>query len=206
MLAEACFVGSEKLLRRRAGMIACPIMDQKETRLRLRHDHLQDGLVIFRIEPARNALREPTPRTVLNGPKDFVAFALATRGHLRLVPTAGPGVAQRAPLRKTGFIFEEDQAFATLGRPDNRRPLVLQPGQALDRVEMVRDKARLLKRTSQGVEQRTPIMPVVEYAELAPNQYAEEDRVPTGRLKTHDERTGLNQLDQAFLLFRRQLL
>src|SRR6266852_9432095 len=89
---------------------------------------------------------EQTPRKIRNGPKHLVAFALPTGGHLRLVPPSGPGGAERAPLGKTGFIFKKDQAASTFGRPDNRRPLVLQPGQALGRIEMVRYKTRLLKR------------------------------------------------------------
>src|SRR5690242_14219634 len=70
---------------------------------------------------------------------------------------------------------------------------------------MIRHKAGLLKRKPQVVEQGTDILTVIEHPELAPNQHADEDRVPTGCLKAHNEWTGLNQLDQAFLLFRRQL-
>jgi hypothetical protein len=33
-------------------------------------------------------------------------------------------------LGKTGLIFKQDHPFATLGCPDNRRPLFLQPGYA----------------------------------------------------------------------------
>ena len=83
--------------------------------------------------------------------------------------------------------------------------LSLTPSQALGRVEMFRDQTRLLKRRAEVVQQCTPIMTVVEDANLAPAQHADEDRVPTGRLPAHDERTGLEQLHQAFLLLRRQL-
>src|SRR5262249_55744836 len=131
---------------------------------------------------------------------------LATGRDLRLVATARPGITQGAPLRKTRLILEQDQPFATLGRPYNRWPLVLQPRQALGRVEMVRDKARLLKRKPQVVEQRTHIMTVIEDAKLAPNQHPDQDRVPTGRLQAHDEWAGLKQRDQAFPLRGGQLL
>src|SRR6266446_4747676 len=112
-------------------------MDHKQVLGSLRHDHPQECLVLFRVEATLQALREQPPREILNSPKNFVAFALATGGHLRLLPSSGPGVAQRAPLGKAGFIFKQDQAPTTLGRPENRWPLVLQPGEALRGVEMV---------------------------------------------------------------------
>src|SRR5262245_5560999 len=70
---------------------------------------------------------------------------------------------------------------------------------------MVRDKACLLKRKAQVVQHRTHIMPIVEHAKLAPDQDPDEDRVPTGCLTPDHEWPGLDQLDQAFLLPRRQL-
>src|SRR5262245_20466314 len=71
---------------------------------------------------------------------------------------------------------------------------------------MVRDKARLLKRKPQVMQQRADIMAIVEDAKLAPDQHADYDRVPTGRLTAHHEWTGLDQLHQAFFLPGRQLL
>ena len=102
----------------------------------LGHNHRQKRLVTFGVEPPRDALREQAPREIRNGAKHFIAFALATRGDLGLVPLLRPRVAQRAPLGKTGFIFKEDQTVAPLGRPEDRRPLVLKLGQALGRVDM----------------------------------------------------------------------
>src|SRR5262245_60179076 len=43
-------------------------------------------------------------------------------------------------------------------------------------------------------------MTIVEHPELPPDQHPDEDQVPTGRLTTHHEWPGLEQLDQAFLL------
>src|SRR5207244_5912680 len=51
----------------------------------------------------------------------------------------------------------------------------------------------------------TDILAIVKHTELTPDQHAEEDRGPTGRLKTHHKRTRLNELNQAFLLPRSQL-
>src|SRR5438128_6597903 len=70
---------------------------------------------------------------------------------------------------------------------------------------MIRHKAGLLKREPQVVQQRTHVLAVVEHAELTPDQHPDEDRVPTGGLKTHHEWPGLDQLDQALLLPRSQL-
>jgi hypothetical protein len=116
-----------------------------------------------------------------------------------------PGVAQRAPRRTAGLIFEQDQAFTPLGRPENGWPLLLQPRSTLARVEMVRDKTRLVKRKAQVVPQRTHILPIVEHAKLAPDEDPDEHRMPTGCLTTYHEWPGLAQLYQAFLLPRRQL-
>jgi hypothetical protein len=46
-------------------------------------------------------------------------------------------------------------------------------------------------------------MPVGEDATLAPDQPADEDGVPTGRLQAHNERTGLNPRDEAVPLLGR---
>src|SRR5215831_16184218 len=152
------------------------------------------------MKPALDALIKQLPREIFNRSKDFVAFAPATGGDLRLPATARPRVTQGAPLRKAGFVFKKDQSLATLSRPYNRRPLLLQPGEALGRVEMIRHKAGLLKRKSQVVEQGTDIMAVVEHTELAPDQHPDADRVPTRGLQAHHLRPRLDQLYQAFLL------
>src|SRR6516162_1736766 len=198
-------MGCQKSLGCCTGMIPCPIMDEKQGLCGVIQDHLQEPLVTFRVKPTLDALIKQAPREILNGAKYFVAFALATRGDLRLVPTLSPRVAQRAPLGKTGFIFKEDQAFTPLGSPEEHWPFVLEPGQTLGCVEMVRDKTRLLKRKAQVMQQRTHILAIVEDAKLAPDQHAEEDRGPTGGLTAHHEWTGLNELNEAFFLPRRQL-
>src|SRR5438128_4871693 len=106
MLSDAIVMRRQKGLRRGTGVIPRPIMDQKQVCVGLGQDHLQERVVTVRVEAALEALIEQTPRKILNGPKDLVAFAFATGGHLRLVPPSGPGVAERAPLGKTGLIFK----------------------------------------------------------------------------------------------------
>src|SRR5262249_27676821 len=169
------------------------------------HAHLQKRLVTFGVEPPLAALRDQASRKILHGAKHLVAFALATRGDLRLVPALGPRVAQGAPRGKTGFLCKEEQALTPLGSPEEPWPLVLKPGQTLGRVEMVRDQTRLVKRKAQVMQPRTHILAIGEAAKLAPDQHAEEDRGPTGGLTAHDEWPGLNARNQAFFLPRRQL-
>src|SRR5262245_65462008 len=171
-------MGQQKRLRRGTGVITGPIMDQKQVLRGLCHDPLQEGLVTVRVKPALDALIEQTPRKILNGAEDLIPFAFATGGDLRLVPPSCPGVAERAPLSKTGFIFKQDQAFHTFGCPYNRWPLVPQPSQALGGVKMVRHKARLLKRKAQVVQQGTDIVAVVQHPKLTPDQDPDEERVP----------------------------
>src|SRR2546426_4493431 len=157
------------------------------------------------MKPALDAVREETSREIFNGAKDFVAFALATGGDLRLLATACPCVTQGAPLGKAGLIFKQDQPLAPLRRPYNRRPLLLQPGEALRCIAMIRHKPSLLKRKPQVVEKGTDILTVGEHAELAPDQHPNEHRVPTRRLTAHDEWSGLLEIHQAALLLGGQL-
>ena len=142
----------QKRLGRCTGVIPSAIVDQKQMLRGMSHDHGQEHLVTFRGKPALYTLIEETPREIFNRTKDFVAFALATRGHLRLSATARPRVTQGTPLRKAGLIFKQDEPLATRSRPYNRRPLLLQLSQARGRVEMIRHKPGLLKRKPQVVE------------------------------------------------------
>src|SRR5438874_3665075 len=164
------------------------------------HNGLQERLVTFGGEAALDACIEQAARAICNGPKDFVPFALATGFDLRLLATSRPRVAQGAPLRKADLIVKKDQPLATLGRPYNRRPFLLQPGEALGRVEMIRHKQDRLKLKSQVVEQGTDLLAVVEHTGLTPDQYPDADRVPTRALQAHHLWPSLDQLYQAFLL------
>src|ERR687896_1273951 len=206
MSRDPLAMSREKLRRGLAGVIPGPIMNQKQMLAGVAHDHLQKSLVNLGVEPAFDALIEQTTRKIINGAIDLVAFAFATGGDFGLPSPPGPGITQGTPLGEAGLIFKQDHAFATLGGPQNGRPLVPQPSLPLGLVEMVRDKAGFLKRKAQIVEQRTDIMPVVEHAKLPPDEHANEDRIPTGGLKADHQRPGIEQLDQAFLLRRGQLL
>src|SRR5678816_2139848 len=198
-------MGRQKSLRRCARVVTGAIMDQKQVLDGVIQDHLQERLVIFRVKPAFNALIEQAPRKILNGPEELVAFALATRFDLGLLPTPRPRVTQRAPLRKARLIFKQDQPVATLGATETRRPLLLKPDEALGLVEMIRHKTGLLKRKPHVVPQGTDILAIVEHPELTPDQHPEKAGGPACRLKAHHERSGLNQLDQSFPLLGGQL-
>src|SRR4030095_14205395 len=173
----------QKGLGRCTGVIAGAIVDQKQVLRGLCQDHLQERMVTCRVKPTLDALKEQTPGEIVNRSKYLVAFALATRRDFGLLAASRPRVTSRSPLGKTGLIFTQDHPFATLGRPYNRRPLVLQPRQALGRVQMIRYKTGLLERKPHVVEQRADIMAIEEDAKLTPNQHADQDGVPTGRLK-----------------------
>src|SRR5438093_13712193 len=121
-------------------------MAEKQGLRGLLHDHLQEPLVTFRVQPTLDALIKQAPREILNGTKHFVSFALATGFDLGLLTAPRPRVAQRAPLGKTRLILEQDQAFASLSGAQNRGPFLLEPVLAPRGVEMIRHKAGLLKR------------------------------------------------------------
>src|SRR5882672_3478025 len=108
-------VGLQTWRSRLAGVIPRPIMDEKQGLRSLLQNPLQEPLGTFRGKSAFEALIKQTPGAIFNRPKDFGAFALAAGRHLRLPAAARPRVTQRAPLRKTGFILEQDQALTTFG-------------------------------------------------------------------------------------------
>ena len=85
-------MGREKLFGCLAGVIPCPIMDQKQVLAGLSHDHVQKRLVTFGVEPPFDALIEQTAGEILNGPIHLVAFPFATGGDLGLLATPRPGV------------------------------------------------------------------------------------------------------------------
>jgi len=192
-------MGQQKRFGRCTGVIAGAIVDQKQVRRGLCHDPLQEGWVTFRVKPARDALIEQPPGAILTGTEALVAFALATGGHLGLLPPSGPRVAQRAPLGTAGLILKENPPPTPFGRTQHHRPFLLQPRLAAGGVQMIRHETGLLKRNPQVVQQHPHIMSVVEHTELTPDQHSQEDGGPTSGLTAHHERPRLDQLHQAFL-------
>jgi len=85
-------------------------------------------------------------------------------------------------------------------RPDQRRPLLLQPGEALRGIAMSRHNPGLVKRAPPVGPQRTPSLAVGEHAARTPEQPPAQDGSPPSRLTAHDERPGLQQRNPALLL------
>ena len=100
-------MGREKLRHGFAGMIACPILNDKDMLGGLRQDIEQEGGIAFRVEPPRLGFGEEASRKRVDEPKDLVRFAYATGRDFGLVSLGRPGVTQRTPLGKTGLIAEE---------------------------------------------------------------------------------------------------
>src|SRR5215216_6313124 len=117
----------EKLLHRFARVIPGPILDHDDVLLGLREHIEQKRRIAFRVEAPRLRLVENLPAKRVNEPKDLVGFALAAGGHLRLLSSERPRVAQRAPLGKTGLIAKAQQGLALLGLPQNLGPPSVAP-------------------------------------------------------------------------------
>ena len=104
---QAPLVRLEKHLHRSARMITGAILDHDEVLLGLREHIEQKCRITLRIEAPRMRFVEKLPGERVNEAKDFVAFALATGRHLRLLAFGSPRVTQRAPLGKTGLITKQ---------------------------------------------------------------------------------------------------
>src|SRR5215467_6302117 len=105
----------EKVLHGLAGMIASAILNHHDVTSRLRQHVEQKGHIALGVKPPLMPFVEKPSREIVDEAEHFVAFTLATGGHFGLLACGGPGVAQRAPLGKAGFIAKEQQGF-TLAR------------------------------------------------------------------------------------------
>src|SRR5918911_4601456 len=127
------------------------------------------------------AFVEQAPREIVDESKDLIGPALATGGDFGLLAPGGPGIAQRAPLRKAGFITKEQQRLALAGSPYNVRPPGLPPLQTLGLVEVIGHKAGFLIGKSQVVQQGTEVVRMVLDAKVTVDQVLNDRRVPTSR-------------------------
>lgn len=84
----------EKVLHGFAGVISGPILDHDDVLVGLREYIEQKRRIAFRVEPSRLGFVEKLPRELVNEAKDLVTFAFAAGGHLRLLASERPGVAQ----------------------------------------------------------------------------------------------------------------
>src|SRR5438132_13571022 len=104
-------MGCQKSLGCCTGMIPCPIMDEQQGLRGLLHDHLQEPLVTFRVQPTLYALIKQAPREILNGAKHFVSFALDTVFYISFMFAPRTSLAQHASRDKTGIILKETQVI-----------------------------------------------------------------------------------------------
>ena len=88
-------------------MIASAILNDHHMLPRLLQHIEQKRRVAFGIEPTLMRFVEKPAGEIVNQAKDFVAFALATGGDFGLLALGSPGIAERAPLGKAGFISKE---------------------------------------------------------------------------------------------------
>src|SRR5262249_31063373 len=141
---QAVHMGVEKLLHRHTRVIPCPVLHHKNMLCRLRQDIEQKSRIAFGVEASRMALKEKSPRKIIDEPKDLVGLARAAGRDFGLLASGRPAIAQRAPLGKAGFIAKEQQRFSLPGLAYNPRPRRLTPLQTLGLIEVSRDKAGLL--------------------------------------------------------------
>ena len=118
-------------------MITGPILDHDDVLLGLREHIEQKCRIALRVEAPRLGFVEKLPGEIVNEAKDFVAFAFAAGGHLRLLAFGRPRVAQRAPLGKTGLIAKEQQGLVLPGLPQNLGPPSVAPFEAFGLIEMI---------------------------------------------------------------------
>lgn len=98
-----------RLLR---GMVLSALVDQDERLLRP-GQHLGEKVAITLCgEAALMTVIEQAPAEVIDQPKDFVGFTLATALDYRLLAKRSPGPRQRTPLCETGFVGKQQQRAA----------------------------------------------------------------------------------------------
>src|SRR5262249_20896596 len=111
-------------------------------------------------------------------PKDLVCLAFAAGGHLGLLAFGRPGIAQWAPLGKTGLITKEQQGLALLRLVQNLAPPGLAPLKAFSLAQMIRGTASFRIRRAHIHEERWDIMGMVYHAKVALNEVLNHRRIP----------------------------
>jgi hypothetical protein len=86
---------------------------------------------------------------VINQSEYFVAFAFATGQHFRLLTAPRPGMSQRPPLRKTGFIAKEQQCPLLPCEPQGLGPRITAPRAFFGFIQVIGNKTRFLLREPQ---------------------------------------------------------
>ena len=168
-------------VRRGAGVIPRALGAQQQRRRGVRHAHRSKRWGTVRGHPALHPRGAETSRAIGHGAQDLVALAPATRGALRLPATARPRSTPGTPRRPAGLLVTQAAPLATRSRPSNRRPLLLQPGEAWGRLEMSRPQPGRWQGQPHGVEQGPALLAVVAPPQLAPAAHSDASRVPPSR-------------------------
>src|ERR671938_2014450 len=101
----------EKVRHGGAGMIAGSIVNHDDMTPRLSQHVAEKSRIAFRVQTSLMRFVEKLSGKGIDQSKDFVALALATRGHCGLLACGRPGIAERAPLGKAGFSATEQQGL-----------------------------------------------------------------------------------------------
>src|SRR5215831_17811965 len=117
----------KKRLHGFTGVVARSVLNDKDMLRSLGQDVEQKRRIALRVKAPRVGFGEQAPGKVVDEPKDFVRFAYATGQHFRLVSFARPGIAQRAPLGKTGLIPKEQEGLTLAGTSQHGGPGLLTP-------------------------------------------------------------------------------
>jgi hypothetical protein len=190
----------EKLLPRLARVIPGPIVAHDDVLLGVRKHIEQKRRIAFSVEAPRLRLVEYLPGKRVNEPKDFVGWAFATGGPLRLLSSERPCVAQRAPLGQTGLIAKEQQGLALLGLPQTLGPPGLAPLQALGLIEVIGDEPGFLRRKAHMVEECRDRVGVGSDAKAALDQVLNHGGMPASRCLATVLRTSFAPLGELLAL------
>ena len=186
-------MGVEKLLHGLARMITRSILHHDDMAPSLRQHVEQKGRRAVRVQASLMSFVEKLAGELVDQAKDLVAPAFAAGGHCGLLALGGPGIAERAPLGKAGFIATQQQRLALPRLAYNARPLPAAPFQPLGLIEMIRDKARLLRGKTQIVEQGRKRMRMIRDTEAALDEVLHHRRVPAARGRARSWWAGFDQ-------------
>ena len=145
-------IGSNKLPGQLGGVIARAILDQKQFLGGLFQHLFEKGDVAIGIKASLNALTEQAPTEKLNQSEYFVPFAFATGLHQGLLTGWRPGITERPPLRKTGFVAKQQQSLGGFRLPFEVRENLGHPQQTFGFIQMIRHKTGFLIGKAQGLQ------------------------------------------------------
>src|SRR3972149_6147537 len=189
-------IGSNKLPGQLGGVIARAILNQKQFLGGLFQHLFEKGDVAIGIEASLHALIEQAPTKELNQSEHFVAFAFATGLHQGLVTDRRPGITERPPLRKTGFVAKEQPSLGGFRLPFEVGENLGHPQPPFGFIQMIGHKPGFLIGKAQSLQEFTQVMGIVEYAKAVPDQVLDQQTRPASGGITSKLWPSFNQLTQ----------